>query len=157
MLDKIPEYRKKNNGIFNSIYQALSAELYLPEQGIIVPFMKHNTGLLTYGIANPGHKDYNSLADYYIDENNLEIKIPWLLLNISDPSSKMRLADFYQYDWFESESIESIFFGAAFVSQDETAYINLYESTWDDWEQPTYHTRLKQSYEIIKTAYKRYQ
>ena len=66
MLDKNPLYRNKDTGIFNPIYQALSAEVYLSEDDVYIPFMKHNTGLLTYGIGNPYQADYYSLADYYM-------------------------------------------------------------------------------------------
>ncbi len=157
MLDKNPIYRTKNTGIFNSIYQALSASLHLPEEDIDIPFSKHNTGILTHGNANPYAEEYNSLADYYINGQTIEIKIPWLLLNISDPSTKMRLADFYQYDWFVSELIESISFGAALIIDDQNLNISLVSTTWDSWEEPQYHMRLKESYYIIQEAFKLYE
>lgn len=157
MLDTVPGYREKNSGIFNSIYQALSASLYLPEEGRTIPFIKHNTGLLTYGNANPYLEDYNSLADYYISGDNLEIKIPWLLLNISDPSSKMRLADFYETGWFSSETIDQIYFGASIIDEQLQTDISLFSTTWDSWDYPTYHSRLKKSYVLIKEAFGLYE
>ncbi|HKL47602.1 MAG TPA: hypothetical protein VJ878_02945, partial [Candidatus Izemoplasmatales bacterium] len=156
MLDTIPLYHQKNTGHFNNIYQALSAELYLPEEDKIVPFMKHNTGKLTYGIGNPNMDGYNSLADYYIKDNIIEIRIPWLLLNISDPSTKQRLGDFYENDWFVSESMPSIWFGGDFIQEDGEVTIDLYETTWQSWHTPTYHMRLKKSYALVQAGFLNY-
>jgi hypothetical protein len=156
MLDKIPSYRQKNSGIFNPIYQALSAELYLPEDDMIVPFQKHRTGPLTYGNGNPSHEDYHSLSDYFIKDNVLEIRIPWQLLNISDPSGKLRLADFYEHDWFVSESIENIKLSAAFTGENQDPDFLFAQTSWDAWEEPTYHMRLKASYDYIQSAFQIY-
>ena len=156
MLDKIPEYRNKNTGKFNSIYQALSSQLYLPEDDEYVSFMKHKTGLLTYGIGNPESPYYNSLADYFIKKNTIELQIPWLLLNISDPSTKMRLGDFYENDWFQSEEVESFYIGGDFISVTDDILIEMTETTWSSWQNPSFHTRLKKSYYIIKAAFNEY-
>lgn len=156
MLETNPLYRTQNSGIFNSIYQALSAALYLPEEDVNLDFSKHNTGLLIHGNANPNSDEYNSLADYFISGHTIEIKIPWLLLNISDPSSKLRLADFYENDWFVSETIDQIYFGAGFITKDQATEISLMPTSWNPWEQPTYHLRLKESYYILQEAFKTY-
>lgn len=156
LLEKNPEYREKNTGVFNSIYQALSASLFLPEENTQIDFLKHNTGRLTHGNANPNSADYNSLADYYMDNHSIEIKIPWLLLNISDPSTKMRLADFYENDWFVSEKIDQIYIGATIVNSEINQEVSLVSTTWDAWEYPLYHTRLKESYYILQEAFEEY-
>jgi hypothetical protein len=152
-----PLYNQKNSGLFVSMYQALSAEIYLPEDNRTIPFSKHHTGKLIYGNANPNHPDYYSLADFFFNEGHLEIKIPWQLLNISDPSSKMMLSDLYSNPGFSHEIIDGLFIGAQIISQDqESHFIELFATTWEAWEMPVYHERLKQSYYIVKLGFKKY-
>lgn len=157
LLPPNPLYRTKNTGLFVSMYQALSAEIYLPQDDLIIPFSKHETGVLIYGNANPDHPDYHSLADFYVQDAHIEIKIPWQMLNISDPSSKMMLSDFYRENGFAHEPIEGMFIGAYHTSDPAIAYhIHMTTTTWEGWETPTYHERLKQSYFIVKEAFKQY-
>ncbi len=157
MLETKPEYREKNTGIFNSIYQALSSELHLPEEDRTIPFSKHNTGVLLHGNANPKDESYNSLNDYYVKDNTLELKIPWLLLNVSDPSTKMQLADFYENNGIVSESVDTFEIGATVVEDpDMSTLIEMTSFAWEGWEEPTYHERLKPSYYILKDAFEDY-
>lgn len=150
-------YRQKNTGMFVDMYQALSNELYLPQTGATVPFSKHLTGKLTYGIANPSHESYQSLADFYHEENHLEIKIPWQLLNISDPSSKMMLSDLYSEEGFSHEPIEGMFIGAYIIHDAQTPItIDMHATTWQSWQTPTYHERLKPSYNLLKETFSKY-
>ena len=156
-LPKNPNFTQKNSGIFNEMLLALSAEIYLPEDDVTLPFRTFNTGNLTYGNANPESSSYNSLSDFYSKDNKVEIQIPWALLNISDPSTKMQLDDFYELDGFGSTSIENIHIGASYIQSDqEVKNIQLYSFTWDAWDYPTYHERLKQSYYILQKAFNLY-
>jgi len=150
-------YRVKNTGLFIDMYQALSAEILLPESNQIIPFSKHETGRLIYGNANPNHPDYHSLSDFYFNDQNFEIKIPWQLLNVADPSTKTILSDFYINNAFEHETIENIYIGAYYTSNlNQNHFIEMISTSWDTWEMPSYHERLKQSYFIVKEAFKRY-
>ena len=53
------------------------------------------TGKLTYGNANPESADFNSLADFICNGDYVEIKLPWQLLNFSDPSRMTVHDDYY--------------------------------------------------------------
>ena len=157
MLPTDERFRQKNTGLFVNMYQALSAELFLPQDEVTIPFSKHHTGVLTYGNANPNHESYHSLADFYVREGHIELKIPWQLLNISDPSSKMMLSDFYRNRQFEHEPIEGLFIGAYYHHDPMVPYhIEMVATTWEGWEFPTWHERLKQSYDIVKEAFQQF-
>ncbi len=161
VLGNIPthsSYRNKDTGIFNRMYQALSSEIYLPEEDRHIPFSKHETGQLTFGNANPAHVGYHSLSDYYYENGTLELKIPWQMLNISDPSTKMRLDDFYASDLvFDHASLGEIFIGAGvYESKRSAPEITMHPTTWEAWDIPTYHSRLKPSYYILKEAFSIY-
>ena len=156
MIEKNDEYRKKGNGTFNPMYHCLSREIYFPEDKITVPFSKYETGKLVIGDANPDHKNYNSLTDFSVKNENIEIRIPWQLLNVMDPSTKLIMGDFYKNKSIKAEKANGIYIGAGISKKDlaceETIKMGYYE--WNGWDMPSYHERLKPSYYILKDAFK---
>lgn len=137
---------QKNSGRFTNLYHALSKSLIIPCTDEIVPFSKYEAGFLRKGISDPDHADYDSLADYYNTDSFVEIRIPYLLLNIMDPSTKTRMSDFKGETVFSGEPFESIYLGAGV----EGSVITLEAFTYNNWGMPTYYERLKQSYYIVK-------
>ena len=105
-----------------------------------------NTGHLTFGNGNPSSIDYNSQADFYENDGKIEIRIPWQILNFSDPSSMMIHDDYYEHYGVESYKIDELYLGASFSSD-----ISLSSYKLKPWgEKITYHERLKKSYDIVK-------
>lgn len=155
MVEKNKDYETKSSGIFNPVYLCLNRELYLPQDKITVPFSKYETGKLKHGNANPSHNDYNSLSDFYIKDNTIEIRIPWQLLNVMDPSTKMVMDDLYK-DGIKPVKTEGFYIGCSLVRKDTPSGdcdMKLY--SWEEWEIPEYHERLKPSYFILKEAFKK--
>ncbi len=152
MIPTHPEYHSKDSGLFNPMYQCLSREMILPEDQRIIPFTKHETGKLTFGDANPTHKAYNSLADFYIKGETVEIRIPWQLLNVMDPSTKSIMGNLYKNKGFKAEKVSEFNMGASIVklNQSKIPTINMDSYAWKTWTLPTYHERLKPSYFILK-------
>lgn len=158
MIDKVPENTRKDTGLFNSMYLALSSELNLPQTKEVIPFSSYETGILVEGDGNPEHKEYNSLTDFAIKDGNIEIAVPWQLLNVMDPSTKRVIGDLYQNSGIEPTSIEDIYLGATIIKEGDTESkdVTLNPYTWEKWELPTYHERLKPSYYLIKEAFLKY-
>ena len=154
MLDTNDKLEQKNSGIFNKEYLCLNKELYLPVDKITVPFSKYETGKLTYGNGNPGHSDYNSLSDFIVRDNSIEIRIPWQLLNVMDPSGKMIMDDLYK-DGIQPIKIESFGLEGVLIRNDGQ-YVNSKpgQFIWNEWDMPTYHERLKPSYYVLQEAFK---
>jgi hypothetical protein len=155
MIPGVSEYEKKNSGIFNPMYLCLNKELYLPQDKTKLPLDKYETGKLFYGNGNPKSKDFNSLADFYISEDNIEIRIPWQLLNIMDPSSKTAMDDLYKGE-IKGIKINGINSGIILIRDEkviEESSMAMY--SWKEWEEPSYHERLKPSYYILKEAFKK--
>lgn len=157
-IEKQSVYTKKNSGLFNPMNHALSAELTLPQTKEVIPFSKYETGALVLGDGNPEHEEYNSLTDFAVKDGIVEIALPWQLLNVMDPSTKQIMGDLYQNDGIEAVSVENIYLGAALVKKGftEPNKIILEPYSWEPWELPTYHERLKPSYYLLKEAFLEY-
>ena len=97
MLPSNPLFENKDNGLYNPIKLALNKEIVIPKTKQKIPFNDYETGLLRHGNGNPDSQDYDSLADYYVNkkENLIEIRIPWLLIGFTDPSTKEIMGDIY--------------------------------------------------------------
>ena len=108
------------------------------------------TGKLTYGIANPKKNDYNSLADFYVSGDYVEIRLPWQLLNFSDPS-KMKIHDDY-YDGnygVEYIRINELYAGVSLGVQGDRVHLDKVKlKGWGN--KVTYHERLKESYYVVQ-------
>jgi len=168
-LSMIPPRMKaavKNSGKFAPIYYVLNKQLYLPEQKKTTDFSFYETGKLLQGNANPEASNYNSLVDYtWTDDNVIELRIPWLLLQSKDPSQREFMGDLYANGETASVKVDNIFVGVVFVNEEGKVVQSLPKATnnilpaldsysWDTWQQPKYNERLKQSYYILQKAFK---
>lgn len=143
------EFCEADSDEFVLIRLCLNKELKLPLTGEVIPFQKYETGRLRYGNGAPHDEQYDSLADFCYGENCIEIRIPWLLLNFRDPSTKEIEDDFWKNGDFSGIYVDEIGLG---VGTDGES-ICLQPFTWGNWNQIAYHERLKQSYNIMKECY----
>lgn len=107
-----------------------------------------NTGKLRYGNSNPYAVDFNSLADFIARGDNIEMRIPWGLLNFSDPS-RMEIHD----DYYENYGTEYIYIKQLFVGLGDgrEERISLSKFPLKAWGNSVkYHERLKASYYQIR-------
>lgn len=159
MIDKAPYAKRKNNGVFHPIRLALNKELVVPSTNKKYPFLSYETGKLLYGDGNPNHKEFSSLTDFSLSKELkiLEIRIPWQLLNVKDPSTREVLGDVWKGGLESSTKIESLQLKVLSVHDDklqDPEWLNRNISfTWREWEQPIYDERLKQSYFIMQDAF----
>ncbi len=149
------ERQTKNTGLFDDIYLALNKELYLPDTKETIPFSYFNASTLRHGNANPDSVDYDSLADCIYSEGNWEVRIPWALLNVADPSSKQMLADLHTVgsDGFTYTRAKQWHIGVTRGGSPRDGVVAMSGFTWEKWDHPTYHERLKRSYYIVKDAF----
>ncbi|MGF7058965.1 hypothetical protein [Brassicibacter mesophilus] len=182
MIPKNDYASKKDNGIYHKIELALNKGLFIPNKSQYIPFEKYETGRLMMGIGDPDSNEYNSLADFYVSEKNntIEIRIPWLLLNVKDPSSREVMGDIWSQGISSSEITEGFHIGALTFKPDKNGEatvtgkeMNITDSlpmikgekiyseslflySWESWDVPTYHERLKKSYYIIKDLFEKF-
>jgi len=156
MITKVSDIRTKNSGRFNTMQMCYNYEMTIPPEGTIIPFQSYETGKLTYGISNPSSKDYQSLADFYVKDNTIELRIPWQLLNVMDPSTNQIMDDLYTMQNIVATDDSGFTFGLGIKKSDEkSAAVDLTATyTWDNWILPTYHERLKPAYYVLQNGLK---
>jgi hypothetical protein len=130
---------------------------FYPSRGF---FMSH----LQFGNLERNSSHYNSLADFFITDHIVELRIPWGLINMTDPSSKMVLWKDKNGQTRKTDGIGII--AASYkpvknqlYAEDTDLVSNITDSfpqslsqnniatySWSEWETPIYHTYLKESY-----------
>ncbi|MGJ7919821.1 hypothetical protein [Neobacillus sp. LXY-4] len=161
MIQEIAGVNVKNNGLFHPIRLALN-KLQVPEKE-----KSYETGRLLFGNGNPDSEQYQSLTDVSIskDQKVLELRIPWQLINVKDPSQKLIMSDVWKNGLKGKEKIVGIKIAVVTTEKDklnktlpkmnagvlDEKDVFLYE--WKEWDQPNFHERLKDSYYIMKETF----
>lgn len=110
----------------------------------------YETGKLISGNANPIAHDYNSLADYCYGKDCVEIKIPWQLINFSDPSDMKIHDDYYKNYGVEHIKIDKLYAGVC-ANADADEKISLNAFSLNGWgSNVKYHERLKPVYYALQ-------
>jgi len=132
----------------NTLYEEIELESLAKRR-----LLSWETGLLTHGTNNPNHNSFNSLADFCFGETLVEIRLPWMLINFYDPSTKYVHDDYYDRFGVEGISIYDIYIGAAHANSSYVAMSPIRLYSWKGNLQ--FHERLKQSYYIMQEAWRR--
>ncbi|WP_270168749.1 hypothetical protein [Paenibacillus sp. SYP-B4298] len=165
MLDVAPEELEDDSGIFKPWKLVVSYLLEPPDARAKHPFTDIEVGEMLRGNSNPDDPNYHSKAMWQAKGQVLEIRIPWMLLGFSDPSSLQAI----NYEDTGTKSFaSSVVDGIRIMpwvarsdakgssSTGEATYpvsqLPLY--TWSRWEDVDvrYVERPKQSYGIMKQA-----
>lgn len=146
------QLENRNSGYFNKIFLALNRPLFLPEDEIYLPMQKYETGKLRHGIGNPNDYNFDSLSDFYIQDDVIELRIPWMLLNFMDPSKKEIISNLYK-EGINGNNIDKISFQFVLERDFSKKRTDIFDYTYDNWDMPTYHERLKKSYYIVQDAF----
>ena len=140
----------KNTSIFKNINLILRKATSITGRDEVDQAETYETGKLTYGNSNPDSEDFNSLADFCITNDYIEVKIPWQLLNFSNPS-EMKIHDDY-YEKYGVEEIQIDNMKVGLITQgNENKRAKLEKVELNGWgKNVTYHERLKDSYYILQ-------
>lgn len=142
-------YDQKDSKLFVPIYLSLNRTLWVPTTGEKLKAERLDTGKLSYGNGNPEDDAYDSLADFCYGDDFVEARIPWELFSFRDPSTKEIEGDFWANGELSGIRVTEIYFGLSYGSK----YAKMQPFAWEDWDEPTFHERLKPSYAMLKETY----
>jgi len=127
---------------------------------------------LRYGSLRRGRADYDSAADFYAKGRHLEVRLPWGLMNFTDPSSRSVLWKEGERWTRKTDGVRLLVFsykpsGAGLLASPTGRAVNITDSLparlapeevrtyrWKGWNTPVFHTYLKDSYYAYKKALK---
>lgn len=143
----------KDSPVFEPIYLALqlSNEEVIETQREGLDMIE--TGRMVWGNGNPEAADFYSVSDFYAKGDNIEIRLPWQLLNFANPSEMQIHDDYYMHYGIEYIKIDGMYAGIGAASQ--SSRIEMGRLALEGWERkPTSHERLKKSYYILQKLWK---
>jgi hypothetical protein len=148
---------------FVPLEMVTSNEQMIPCTGEIVPVGTFQAGVLVKGTYDPVQAQ-TPLYDICTsaDGRSMELRLPWGMLNFRDPSRKVVVGDVLNEGPRSSVNIDGISVKALVLAgpdgQDSGDDASIIASsgayhTWDTWDAPTYHERLKGSYRTMMEAF----
>jgi hypothetical protein len=157
--------RDRHDGVFDSMYVGINRARY-GRDGTFYPARGVNRGRLRFGTDSA-----STLSDWYYDEmaGMLQVRIPWGLLNVTDPSTRTILYETTATERFGTVTAEGFRIGilayrdgtrrtlaGALPAVDPrstwpTEAFRRWE--WEEWETPRSHSRLKPAYRAMRTTW----
>ena len=136
---------RRDDRVFDSLFVTTN-RLRVSRTGRIFPAHGVNRGRLRFGRAAEG-----SLADWFVDRGAglVEVRLPWGLLNVTDPSSRTVLARVRDPGPFRTVATNGFQFVVVAVGPGGTQRARLVPGrpfVWPTWETPVWHERLKPAY-----------
>lgn len=151
---------KNDDGLYNPIRTIVNFELEDDAGTKIAERVDQQTGLLRRGTADPESKSYDSLADWQVDTEagHIEVRIPWTLLNVTDPSQRLVLADTPGTPARETKITDGFRFVAVSATRGEAPEVEqrlpqkgaTKTFAWATWDAPTWRERIKPSYYVVQ-------
>lgn len=146
---------QKDSQQFNMIQQILRRKTVRADGEVLKPWL-FSTGELLHGDANPKHEEFNSIADFNINENNIELRIPWAMFNFSDPSQMKIHDDYYENYGVEELKIKKMDISMQILKEGEKIVKPFESLKLRGWgNHPSWHMRIKDSYYAMQEAYGR--
>lgn len=109
------------------------------------------TGRLRRGNADPDAADYDSLTDFAVNGEVIELRLAWGLLNFADPSRMQIHDDYYDGNYgVEFISLKKLYVGLG--EGGETVALGAVSlKGWGN--DPSWHERLKPAYYVLKNCW----
>lgn len=148
--DNVPDV---DSPLFVPVHMILQTATALIYNDNLAMAETYETGALRYGNANPQSPDFDSLADYIVNGDFIELKLPWQLLNFADPSRMLIHDDYYNGNYgVEYIQVKEMYLGVS--DGTDEARVPFSSVALEGWgNQVTYHERLKSSYYILQALW----
>ncbi|WP_342551885.1 hypothetical protein [Paenibacillus sp. FSL R7-0652] len=165
----IPAKQLKSSDPFHPWELAVSLKMTPPDTRSAHPFMAENVGTLKRGTTAPGQADTDSLTAWQYNGNQVEMRIPWMLLGFGDPSSLQAIEygplkngrefstttveGITLVPWLTNRSTQQVSWPGGEQAALDLKTLPVY--SWKPWEQVQYSERLKLSYEKMRQNYEK--
>lgn len=166
MLPVTEESLQDNSGVFVPWKLAVGMEMEPPDSKAYYPMEEVVAGKLRRGTTDSDSPDYNSLTAWEAKGKIVELRIPWMLLGFTDPSSLQVMSYRDEGAAFVTETTKGIRIfpwtverqaasQAPIAVESDKPYplTKLPRYKWEPWEEVHYHERKKQSYTRIQQVF----
>lgn len=150
VIEKQDQAPEKDSDVFSAIYLLNRKSFYFRESNKIIPPAYYQSGRLLYGNGNPKMENYNSLSDFYKEGDSIELRIPWMIINVKNPLRRMIQTDFYSKGLEREDKIRSIGISVYYEKDKEEKIAGGKRFVIPSFRNMKYHERLKESYYIIQ-------
>jgi hypothetical protein len=156
---------KDDSGLFDPWMLATGLKFNPPDSKQARPFEDVKAGQLIRGTTDPTDPQFNSSALLQIKGNVVEMRIPWMLLGFTDPSSLSVMNYPDSKGSLNNTPTKGIRLVPWIVNRIDNKVIGLDEEgsiypvsklplyTWKGWEEAGFSEREKESYASIKQAF----
>lgn len=136
---------KKGNGFVDQ-YLATQLEMQPPESKVYTPFSYTKTSEL-----EKGDSSIDNHAMWNVNNDTIKIRIPWMLLGFSDPSTKEVISYNLNNKTFKHENIKDLHL---FVTVDGKSENKAIDYTWNNWNSLPENSsdQYKNGYQVYKEA-----
>jgi hypothetical protein len=157
--------RNRDDGRFDSLF-IITNRARFGRDGRFYPARGYNRGRLRYGAEAA-----STLVDWYLDERAglLELRIPWDLINVTDPSTRTLLFDRRTQGAFGTITAEDFHVGVLLYRKGKQPEIvgavpqlmggawpasGFNPWRWRGWTEPRSHARLKPVYDSLRLLWR---
>ena len=143
----------RRDGRFDSMFVVTNRSRY-GRDGTFFPASGVDRGRLRFGTDSA-----STLSDWYYDSaaGMLEIRLPWDLLNVTDPSTRTLLMDQQADGPFGTVTADSFHFAVVRYRKREHAVLDRIPPsawTWRGWDVPVSHERLKPAADSMRAVWR---
>jgi hypothetical protein len=142
----------RRDGRFDSMFVVTNRSRY-GRDGTFFPASGVDRGRLRFGTDSA-----STLSDWYYDSSAglLELRLPWDLLNVTDPSTRSLLLDQGDDGPFGTVTADSFRFAVVRYRKRAGGAAGLIPAapwTWRGWSAPTFHARLKPAADSMRAVW----
>lgn len=142
-----------NSDVFNPIRLVLQSDHENAGHASNVPYkmVYYETGVLRQGNGDPDAEDFDSMSDYCVKGDDIELRIPWQMLNFADASEMKIHDDYYENYGVAYQNIDEMYVG---VTKGGSERVQMNAFALSGWGyNVTYHERLKEAYYALQSLW----
>jgi hypothetical protein len=141
-----PAEMKQGSGAWVHPVQILNRPHTVPATGEEQPVELNELANLPIGNADPESDDFDNRTLVAASGKVIELRLPWALLGLSDPSS---LTLYVEHPKAATSTIKAERVGIAVATEGSLLQTSGY--TWDPWQNVTWHERRKAGFDLAHT------